>query len=373
MQRRWLTPLLLAPLALILAASPAAAQPASSVVGAWELQTDHGTIRFVFNPDGTGTLNQRPLQWAFASSVLRLAMYGGQSVAYTAAVTANTLQLAGGDLAQTVTLRRVSSTGAVDAALVGKWRAVNGAVIEFRADGSGQNQRGPFRYTAGEGVLMIVEAGSTLTFEYRLDGDRLTVASLGETATFARAEVGAQVGSPAGRASAGAGPGAARNVVINHVRLPDEQVRRLEQQFQVRIVDGTYWYDRASGAWGVQGGPTAGFIPARLDVGGPLRADASGGGTGVFVNGRELHPLDVAALQQIMVVQRGRFWVDERGNGGYEGNPTPIFNLVMLANQARARSGGSYHHRSGITGIGSGGDGKTSYVMGKDWSVIIGE
>ena len=29
--------------------------------------------------------------------------------------------------------------------------------------------------------------------------------------------------------------------------------------------------------------------------------------------------------------------------------------------------------RSDITGIGSGGDGKTSYVMGKDWSVIIGE
>lgn len=366
-----MTPPLLALLALCVAAGQAAGQPASSVVGTWELQSDHGPIRFVFHLDGTGTLNQMPLQWAFGSGVLRLAVYGGQSVAYTATVTANSLQLAGGDLAQTVTLRRVSSGGAVDAGLVGKWRAANGAVIEFRADGTGLNQRGAFRYTAGDGVLMIVEPGSTLTLGYRVEADRLAVSSYGETAVFNRAEIGAQVGSSPARPGA-AGP-AGRNVVINQVRLPDEQVRRLEQQFQVRIVDGAYWYDRASGAWGVQGGPTAGFIPARLDVGGPLRADASGGGTGVFVNGRELHPLDVAALQQIMVVQRGRFWVDERGNGGNEGNPTPVFNLVMLANQARARSGGSYHHRSGITGIGSGGDGRTSYVMGKDWSVIIGE
>jgi hypothetical protein len=65
--------------------------------------------------------------------------------------------------------------------------------------------------------------------------------------------------------------------------------------------------------------------------------------------------------------------VDALGNCGYEGNPTPMMNLAALAQAARARSGGTYHSRSDITGIGSGGDGKTSYVMGKDWSVIVGE
>ena len=47
--------------------------------------------------------------------------------------------------------------------------------------------------------------------------------------------------------------------------------------------------------------------------------------------------------------------------------------LARDGNAARAQSGGTYHSRSDITGIGSGGDGKTSYVMGKDWSVVIGD
>jgi hypothetical protein len=155
--------------------------------------------------------------------------------------------------------------------------------------------------------------------------------------------------------------------------LADKQVAALEQSFQVRVLDGAYWHDRVCGAWGLEGGPTLGFIPAGLDVGGPLRADASGARTGVFINGREIHPTDIAGLQQITAVVPGRYWVDARGFCGYEGNPTPIMNLAALAQAARAKSGGTYHSRSDITGIGSGGDGKTSYVMGKDWSVIIGE
>jgi hypothetical protein len=55
----------------------------------------------------------------------------------------------------------------------------------------------------------------------------------------------------------------------------------------------------------------------------------------------------MAALQRITVVQHGRFWVDERGNCGYEGNPTPLVNLMQLAHAARSRSGGgNYHSRA---------------------------
>src|SRR5258705_6103519 len=121
----------------------------------------------------------------------------------------------------------------------------------------------------------------------------------------------------------------------------------------------------------MEGGPTLGFIPAGLDLGGALRADASGAtNTGVFIDGRELHPADVAGLQQITAVIPGRYWVNALGFCGYEGNPIPIANLAVLAQAARAKSGGTYHSRSDITGIGSAGDGKTGYVMGKDWSVI---
>jgi len=257
---------------------------------------------------------------------------------------------------------------AADTRVVGKWRAANGAVFELKADGTGSNARGVFQYTASEGVLIFTSsAGSRLT-TYKLDGNTLAVTAGIESATFTRAGAATKVGTPAAAGST------ARNVVINRTKLASKQVTALEQSFQVRVLDGAYWYDKTCGAWGVEGGPTLGFIPAGLEVGGPLRADASGvTRTGVFINGREIHPLDVAGLQQITPVLPGRYWVDARGFCGYEGNPTPILNLAALAQAARSKSGGAYHTRSDITGIGSGGDGKTSYVMGKDWSVIIGE
>src|SRR6185436_12423702 len=146
----------------------------------------------------------------------------------------------------------------------------------------------------------------------------------------------------------------------------------LERAYNVRILDGGYWYDRQCGAWGLDGGPTVGLIMAGLNLGGPLAANASRGQTGVVVNGRELPMQDVTALQQLTPVYRGRYWMDASGNVGYEGNPNVLLNLVQLSNRARG-GGGTYHSRSWITGIGSGGDGKTSYVMGKDFSVIIGE
>ena len=254
-----------------------------------------------------------------------------------------------------------------DTRIHGKWQAANGAVIEFRPDGSGSNGKGDFHYTAADGVLTFDDGMSALLLTYQIEGNQLVFTSNGDQAAFVRAGADAAVGKP-GTRQAGV-----RHVLVNRKPLLEDEIRRFETQFQVRILDGKYWYDPACGAWGLDGGPCMGFLPAKLMLGGTMPADASGGGTGVFVNGRELHPLDVAALQRITVVQPGRFWVDAFGNCGYEGNPQPIINLVQLANAARAASGGTYHSRSDITGIGSGGDGKTSYVMGKDWSVVIGD
>jgi hypothetical protein len=101
-------------------------------------------------------------------------------------------------------------------------------------------------------------------------------------------------------------PRAERRLRFNGRALTKEQRARLEsvERFVGRIVDGDYWYDSKTGASGRWGGPTLAFLPPGLELGGPLPADASGGGagqvTGVFVNGRELHPLDVAGLRQIL-------------------------------------------------------------------------
>jgi hypothetical protein len=133
----------------------------------------------------------------------------------------------------------------------------------------------------------------------------------------------------------GALTGQAHHIAVNGVRLTEAQIQNLEQRYRIQLQDGAYWYDRVSGAWGRQGGPTVGFTLAGLDLGGALRTDASGGGTGVFINGRELHPMDALALQQLLgSVQPGRYWLDAQGNAGYEGGPA----LINLAAVARSRS-----------------------------------
>jgi hypothetical protein len=163
---------------------------------------------------------------------------------------------------------------------------------------------------------------------------------------------------------------AQRTVVVNDVRIHPQMVRTLEQGYRVRILAGRYWYDRVSGAWGFEGGPTAGFILPELDLGGPLRADASRGATDVFVNGRQLPMADVRALQPIVgPVQPGRYWLDAYGNVGYEGGP-PILNLAVMARRAGVGANNTFY-RSSATDIGAGSSGGTSYVMGEGWSVTI--
>lgn len=156
--------------------------------------------------------------------------------------------------------------------------------------------------------------------------------------------------------------GQTRNVVVNRVAIPDQDLRAYERQAGSRVPDGAYWYDAVSGAWGKEGGPTAGIIMAGLRLGGPLRADASRGNTGVFINGRELPWEDVRGLMQIVQVQRGRWWVDARGNFGPEGGPM-WGNLVAIARQ---RNGKSWSHYSSDGHSFIGGDGNCTYFNSHD-------
>ena len=131
-----------------------------------------------------------------------------------------------------------------------------------------------------------------------------------------------------------------RQVLINRTRIPEDTLRLLEQGYGTPIPNGKYWYDNRCGAWGVEGGPTLGFTVAGLPLGGPLPADISGGGTGVFINGRELHPTDLAGLQRLVgPVVPGRYWLDAQGYAGAEGGP-PIANLWALASQGQYKQGG---------------------------------
>jgi hypothetical protein len=129
-----------------------------------------------------------------------------------------------------------------------------------------------------------------------------------------------------------------RNIRFNGRTLTAEQQARLEtleRSYGVRIPDNDYWYDNRSGAAGFWKGPAVAGLPPGLGLGGPMPANCSGGGTRVFVNGRELHPYDVAALSQLGPVIPGRYWLNANGNFGIEGGPM-LGNLFLLARQVRS-------------------------------------
>jgi hypothetical protein len=341
------------------------AQPTgdSGLAGTWENRGPASPIRLTLLANQSGTLNGVPLKWAASEGALVLSVpSSGVTRKWKAALAGDTLTLSGEGLPEAVTFSRVVAAGP-DRRLLGTWQSTTGALFQFKDEQTVVNANGTFRYSASGGILSLRAGSAVFSATYEIIGDRLILGDGGaQKIEFTRA-----AGLDAKPASSSAGP---REVIVNGTRLSDETVAQLERAFRVRILDGRYWYDRLCGAWGLDGGPTAGLIPAGLDLGGPLKANASRGNTGVVVNGRELPIEDVLQLQQVTVVAQGRYWLDAAGNVGYEGRPGAILNLVQLS---RARFGGVYHSRNPLTGIGSGGNGETSYVMGKDWSVIIGK
>jgi len=139
---------------------------------------------------------------------------------------------------------------------------------------------------------------------------------------------------------AGAQSPPARKIRFNGRALTAEQLMRLEaleRQARVRVPDNDYWYDNRSGAAGFWNGPAVAVLPPGLGLGGPMPVNCSGGGTNVFVNGRELHPVDVAGLMQLGPVLPGRYFVEANGNFGFEGGPV-VGNLILLSQQSRGRA-----------------------------------
>ena len=144
-------------------------------------------------------------------------------------------------------------------------------------------------------------------------------------------------------------------------------ILQIPQEYE--ILPGEYWYDSFAGFWGEIGGPTLGQIQAGLPLGGPLPADASGRGSGTFINGREIHPEEVAYLLSLFgQVYKGRFWVNAQGAGGYEYGP-PFFDIKEAARRSRQSNNTIRRSLFGSTG----GDGETFYYLHPDGgSVMIG-
>jgi hypothetical protein len=168
---------------------------------------------------------------------------------------------------------------------------------------------------------------------------------------------------------------AQRYVIVNEVRLNDETLRVLTEQYKIHPRDGEYWYDPYSGAWGMKGGPIAGFTVPNLNIGGPLRSDASGGGTYIFLNGRELHPQDVYDLETIVgPIPYGSYWLDPYGNMVYEGNGATV-NIIQASSSASANpdehSSNPYYYHNEYTGDYNGSNGEEWYYNSPDNSCSV--
>ena len=151
------------------------------------------------------------------------------------------------------------------------------------------------------------------------------------------------------------------SIVVNGSTLDGATVVALERAYRTRLIPGSYWYDSRSGLWGDDAGPARGQIPSGLRLGGPLSPRASVGSsagiTGVFVNGRELHPQELGYLRRLYgQVIPARYWLDARGIGGYEGGPARF----DLRARAIALQGGPGYNRRGIGGN-TGSDGRCAY------------
>jgi hypothetical protein len=163
--------------------------------------------------------------------------------------------------------------------------------------------------------------------------------------------------APAAQVDAAQAPSATvRRIKVNGHALSSEEMEQivwLERRFGVRIQNAEYWYDARSGAVGFWNGPAVAAMPPGMNFG-PMPSNCSGGGTGVFSNGRELHPIDVQVLSSLGPVYRGRYWVDANGNFGLQlptGETPPIGNLFALARQTQSRGPRRVYAPGELSGI----------------------
>jgi hypothetical protein len=163
--------------------------------------------------------------------------------------------------------------------------------------------------------------------------------------------------------------------VINGKTLTADQRTEFTRIYGTRPLGGNFWYDPASGLWGVVGREAFGVLRPGHAYG-TLSPTASAGTTGVFINGRQINLAEAMYIKSLLgSVVPGRWWLDgATGNFGLEGNQMPVGNLFAIAKAAQSR-GGTYYYNNGMgqsaaimQGCASGttgtGDNKVDYIIG---------
>jgi hypothetical protein len=135
--------------------------------------------------------------------------------------------------------------------------------------------------------------------------------------------------------------GADLPVRINGLVMTPELLIEFEALYGVRPIPGDYWYDSNSGLYGAMGHQAAGMMmPGHML--GEMPANASGGNTGVFMNGRNLTSVEVNYIATLLQTPAmpGRYWLDAYGNCGIEGLPIPLVNFYEVSRMRFGSGGG---------------------------------
>jgi hypothetical protein len=126
-------------------------------------------------------------------------------------------------------------------------------------------------------------------------------------------------------------------VYVNNRQLTMQELQQHQAAYNAPVQPGRYWYDPTSGLYGFWGREPSGYIRTGHAYG-KVPANASGGNTGIFINGRQINAVELAHWQGVFrqAIHPGRYWLDgNTGNVGTEGNAQPTGNVLAAIQAAR--------------------------------------
>ena len=151
-------------------AAPAAANPA--IHGTWSAAVDGQPLTVVFEPNGTGSVNGKPMQWQTMMRLLFIQQQGADTVSYSFDARGDRLSVSGGDLNGVVTLTR--GTAAAEAAA----KSARAPQASSQASGNSQDLVGKWckgsSFTAntggGSSRMTCIELRPDGTYTYQSEG-----------------------------------------------------------------------------------------------------------------------------------------------------------------------------------------------------------
>lgn len=149
-------------------AAPAAANPA--LHGTWSAAVDGQPLTVTFEPNGTGTVNGKPMQWQTLMRLLFVQQQGADTISYSFDAKPDRLTVSGGDLPGIVTLTR--GTAAAEAAAAAAAKAAKSSSPSSQPTSGGNGQELVGKWCKGSAFSANSGGGSQRMscFELRPDG-----------------------------------------------------------------------------------------------------------------------------------------------------------------------------------------------------------